>query len=385
MFEVLYLILIFSFFYLSSSTFTKLYEESTPDLTNQYIILRFISSNYIYFSVPSYHAKYNSQYNTTDTFDTSTLPIESKSSFYPLLMNGNSLQIVFFSSSMNKININDLAANTSTSFPFPLSNCEIIQIEMFNDEYALYLAHCSTNSKPLWYGRVQINSSNTYYQDSYASSSGTVITGNFIRLDNYIIIGVLILENGQTYYIFNFYNDNFSLIQLAGGGQLISSSIINQIHFRMIYFDPYVILCSITSDYKIICYSLSYLQTDPSFNDNLSGSFIQMLQCNSQSYYFPLYQFTSNYAIVACNSSPISIKIFDNQLNEKFVISSDTTNNYILFEITPLYDKTFYLIGMQTNSNGYILYGDVINYNECSDKSALGVYITINRLINMDI
>ena len=383
MFELFILFLIFSFFYSSSSTFTKLYEESTSELINQHIILRYISSNNIYFSVPSYHAQYNFNNNIKNEFDLSTLPIESKSSFYPILINGTPLQIVFFSSSMIQINVNNLNTNTSSSFSFPLSDCEIIQMEMFDNQYALYLAHCSTNSKPLWFGRVQIISSNAYYQGSYASSSGTIITGNFLHLDNYIIIGVLIQENGHTYYIFNFYSDIFSVIQLAGGGQLINSSYMNQIHFRMIYLDPFVILCSITSDYIIICYSLSYLQTTPSFNDFLSGTFIQMLHCNSQSYYFPLYKFTDNYAILACNSSPISITIFDAQLNEKLVISSDTTDNYILFELTPLYDKTIYLIGMQTTSSGYILYGDVIKYSECTDISAPGMYYTINRQIYM--
>ena len=151
----------------------------------------------------------------------------------------------------------------------------------------------------------------------------------------------------------------------------------------MIYLDPFVILCSITSDYIIICYSLSYLQTTPSFNDFFFFFFILMLHCISQSYYFPLYKFTDNYAILACNSSPISITIFDAQLNEKLVISSDTTDNYILFELTPLYDKTIYLIGMQTTSSGYILYGDVIKYSECTDISAPGMYYTINRQIYM--
>ena len=69
MIDIINLIIIFSFFYQSSSTFTQLYQKTTADLTNQHIILRYITKNIIYFSVPTYHGQLNTQDNTKTEFD----------------------------------------------------------------------------------------------------------------------------------------------------------------------------------------------------------------------------------------------------------------------------------------------------------------------------
>ena len=66
--------------------------------------------------------------------------------------------------------------------------------------------------------KVQIISPNDYNQKIYSSSSGTIITGNFIQLA-----------------IFNFYQEVLSSISLEEDSHLISSTYTNQIPFRMIY------------------------------------------------------------------------------------------------------------------------------------------------------
>ena len=379
MIDIINLIIIFSFFYQSSSTFTQLYQKTTADLTNQHIILRYITKNIIYFSVPTYHGQLNTQDNTKTEFDISLLQPMSQSSFYPLIINETNLISVFFSDDLNIINVKYLGTSTSNDFAFPQSNSEIIQMEMLDNEYIIYLVYSS--NKVIWIVKVQIVLFYEYKKSYYWSSTGTIITGNFIQLNGYIITGILIEDSGNAYYIFNFYHADFSIFTLGENTHFITSTYTNQIHFRMIYIEPFLILCSITSDYKIFCYSLLYTSLTASLYDILQDSFIQMLQCSSQSYYFPFYKFNDNYAILACNSSPIAISIFNAELKEKLHISSDTTNNYFLFELTPLYDESFYLLGMQTTSdgNGYGLYGDIINFYECSDISTSLIHLNINE------